>query len=326
MTVEGAHDLPARPPPPLDVIVSECLLGAPVRYDGDHKRSRLPHDRLARLFTLRGVCPEVGIGLGVPREPIRLVGAIDAPRAVSVADPNFDVTDRLREFARDRDVGLANVAGCVLMERSPSCGLFGVKVFPEGGGAPTEAGRGVFADALARRHPLLPMEDCGRLFDADIRESFIERVFAYAHWRALLAAGLSARRLTAFHAAYKYLLMAHSVAHYRDAGRLLSDLSRDVEGIAGRYAAVLLAGLARPADRGGHANALMHLQGHVSGAIAAAERAALTGAIDAYRRGEVERDVPLEMLTRLLGRDPDRYALDQVYLKSHPSPAGPARG
>jgi uncharacterized protein YbgA (DUF1722 family) len=180
----------------------------------------------------------------------------------------------------------------------------------------------VFADAVARAHPALPVADCGRLFDPVLCENFVTRVFAYAHWRQVVAAGLTAERLIAFHSAYKYLLMAHSVPSYKEAGRLLSDLSGDVAAIAARYLEVLTQGLARPARPGGHANVLQHLAGYVKDDLDAATRQELAESIHAYRRGEVPLMAPLTLLKHHLRRFPDRYALEQIYLNPHPPAAG----
>ena len=114
---------PSRPEPPLTIAVSECLLGAAVRYDGTDSRSEYPHEALDNLFYCRGICPEVGIGLGVPRAPIRLELRNDSVRAVGVTDSHFDVTDRLIEFARQKAAELDDIAGYVFKENSPSCGL-----------------------------------------------------------------------------------------------------------------------------------------------------------------------------------------------------------
>ena len=315
-------DLPPRPEPPLDVAVSQCLLGEPVRYDGGHKRASLPHERLDGLFTLRGVCPEVAIGLGVPRDPIHLVGPIAAPRAVGVVDRSLDVTERLRAFAREADVWLERVSGVVLMSRSPSCGLFDVEVHVDTGSPPVRGGRGIFAGAIVDAHPNLPVEDCARLFDPERLESFATRVFAYAHWRAMCSAGLSTRRLIAFHSRYKYLLMAHSVPHYREAGRLLADVSGDLQSIAARYASILMSGLACQATRASHANVLMHLQGYLKRELDAEARQQLGATIDAYRRGDMALDAPLALLNDLLRQYPDSYLLNQVYLGPHPAWSG----
>jgi uncharacterized protein YbgA (DUF1722 family)/uncharacterized protein YbbK (DUF523 family) len=318
----AADLLPPRPEPPLLVAVSDCLTGATVRFDGGHKHSSLPHERFEGLYAFRGLCPELAIGLGVPRDPIQLVGDPAAPRARGVKDPALDVTERLQAYADAVAPTLDDVSGFIFMKNSPSCGLERVKVYSRPGVAPSSNGRGIFAAAIVRARPALPVEDCGRLFDPVLCENFVTRTFAYAHWRRLEATGMTAARLIAFHSAYKYLLMAHSVPAYREAGRLLADLSGDVDASAARYLGVLMAGLARPARPGGHANVLQHLAGYVKDDLDAATRQELAELIHAYRRGEVPLLAPLTLLKHHLRRFPDDYALEQIYLNPHPSAAG----
>jgi uncharacterized protein YbgA (DUF1722 family)/uncharacterized protein YbbK (DUF523 family) len=329
-----AHDraaLPPRPLPPLPVAVSDCLTGASVRYDGGHKREALCHSKLAGLFELRGICPELAIGMGVPRAPIRLVGDVSAPRARGVGDPRADVTDALRAFAQRTVPALADVCGYIFMQDSPSCGLHGVDVYGDANASPNHGGRGVFAAEIVSAMPDLPVEECGRLDDPAVRENFVTRVFAFAHWRAMAADGLTPARVIAFGSAYKYLLMAHSVAHYQQAGRLLADLSGRVRGSAGvlmraeAYVRVLMDGLAQPATRGGHANVLQHLSGYVTRDLDAARRRQLADLIDSYRRGETPLATPLGLLRQHLQRGSHDYALGQIYLELIPPVAGTAR-
>lgn len=160
--------------------VSDCLRGSAVRWDGDHNGDAWPRRVVERLFELVGICPEVGVGLGVPRPPIRLVGSALAPRAVAVQDPSCDLTARLQGYA-DRVAGtLADVDGCVFADRSPSCGLAGVKVFAADGSC-RRAGRGVFAAAVRAAHPTLPAVDAETLRD---RATLLEFACAVAARRA----------------------------------------------------------------------------------------------------------------------------------------------
>ena len=305
-----AEPLPPFPKPPLTVAVSECLTGARVRYDGDHKRDAMPHAALDELFVLRAICPEVGIGLGVPRAPIRLVGHAGAPRARVIGErsaPQRDVTAALRSYADSRLPVLDEVDGYVFMQKSPSCGLSGVKLFGSSG-----TDRGVYARQVLVLRPALPAAEAGQLFDPRCRANFVMRTFVYAHWRRMHARGMTAARLIAFHTAYKYLVMAHDVGAYRRIGRLLSDLSDGLENVVGCYARDLLGTLSRFASRGGHANALAHLQGYVAGGTAG--RQELADLIHAYRRGEVPLSGPMSLLRRYLLESGATYALNQIYL------------
>lgn len=172
--------------------ISSCLLGQAVRYDGGHKLSALCASKLAREFTFVPVCPEVGIGMGVPRKPIHLVGNVEAPRAVGVAEPDLDVTAALRAFATRKAAELQGLSGYIFIRNSPSCGLYGVKVLADGGGA-REQGRGIYAAELLRRLPWLPVEEAGRLEeDAALRARFLARVRACHQWQRLAARGVTA--------------------------------------------------------------------------------------------------------------------------------------
>lgn len=156
--------------------VSSCLLGEKVRYDGGDKQDRCVTDVLGRLFTLVPVCPEVECGLPVPREAMRLEGDPAHPRLVTI-ESRLDLTERMLEYCRGKMKELEGewLSGFILKSRSPSCGFFGVEVFS---GGRTRSGRGLFAAALGERFPLLPVEEEGGLCDTEVRERFIERVFA----------------------------------------------------------------------------------------------------------------------------------------------------
>ena len=154
------------------VAVSECLIGRRVRWNGEHNGDAWPRPRLEKVFTLVGICPEVGIGMGVPRDPIQLVGEASAPRVVGVDDPNQDYTDRLERYASEVAGVLDDVHGYVFADRSPSCGLAGVKVFAEDGSF-ERAGRGVYASAVVDAYPDLPVVDAETLDNDEVLLDFV---------------------------------------------------------------------------------------------------------------------------------------------------------
>jgi len=161
------------------IAVSECLLGRAVRWDGDDNGDAWPREAVARLFHCVGLCPEVGIGMGVPRPPIQLAGTPDAPRAVAVDDPTSDYTVRLAGYARRMATTLDGVAGYVFADRSPSCGLAGVKVY-DVAGRYSRLGRGVYAAAVLADRPGLPAVDAETLNCRDVLIDFALAVVAYA--------------------------------------------------------------------------------------------------------------------------------------------------
>ena len=299
--------------------VSTCLLGERVRYDGGHKRDPFLVEALGPWVEWVPVCPELEVGLGVPRPPIHLAGAAAAPRLVVIATGE-DLTARMRRFAEARVAELARLGldGYVLKRASPSCGMERVKVHGAAG-RPPAAGRGLYATVLMERLPLLPVEEEGRLGDAGIRESFIERVFAAARWRRFRATRPRPSALVAFHAAQKFAVLAHSPVHYTRLGRLVADAGRrPMPELLDEYAAVFAAALAVRATRGRHANALQHMAGFLARDVDAGDRAELTAVIEDYRRGFVPLVVPLTLLKHHVRRAGAAYLADQVYLSPHP--------
>jgi uncharacterized protein YbgA (DUF1722 family)/uncharacterized protein YbbK (DUF523 family) len=300
--------------------VSACLLGEAVRYDGGHKHDRFLTDVLGRYVEWVPVCPEVELGLGVPRDTLRLVGSAEAPRLVR-EKTGEDLTARMRRYADGRIHALAalELDGYVLKRASPSCGLFRVRVYRDTG-VPAPDGRGLFAAALTAALPALPVEEEGRLGDPAIRETFIERVFVAARWRAFVARDPRARDLVAFHAAHKLAMLAHSPAHYARLGRIVAAAGRGgIAATLAAYHALLMEAFAVRATRGRHANVLAHMAGYFTRALSADERAELVEVIAAYRRGLVPLVVPLTLVKHHVRRLAVTYLAEQVYLSPHPA-------
>lgn len=299
--------------------ISQCLLGDKVRYDGTHKQDRYITDTLGRYFELVPVCPEVAIGLGVPREPIRLEGDAAAPRAVGVRDKSLDVTTPLLRYGRDTAKALTDISGYILKSKSPSCGVGRVKVYHPGGRGSDTQGMGLFVAGFKARQPLLPMEEEGRLCDPVLRENFIERVYAYRRWQFLNAARITPARLMRFHADHKLSLMAHGAEALRELGRIVARPDqRRIRAVADEYSAGFMAALARHATRKRHTNVLQHLAGYLKRQLVADDQAELQAVIEAYRLGQVPLAVPLTLLNHHFRRHPDPYVARQTYLNPHP--------
>lgn len=303
----------------IKVGISSCLLGEEVRYNGGHKHSSLCTAELAQYFEFVSTCPELGAGLGVPRPPIRLVGDPAAPRAVRVSDNSVDVTDDLQSFSARRLPELQDLCGYIFIKNSPSCGLFRVKVYQENGHPHVEPGRGIFAQALTAAMPLLPVEEDGRLQDPVLRENFVTRVFALHNWKQLRAEGLTAARLTSFHARYKYTLMAHNPQEYQRLGRMLADAGNHVADELGeRYFAALMQALQQKATRNTNTNVLMHLQGYLKKQLQPGEKSSMSAIIEQYRKGIVPLVVPVTLLRHFFAQHPDPYITQQAFLQPYP--------
>jgi len=306
----------------IPVGISSCLMGESVRYNGGHKRSRLCLEQLAKVFDYRPFCPEVAIGMGVPREPIRLVGSKAAPRAVGLKHPEMDVSAPLLESGRNWAQQNADLCGYVLMQKSPSCGLNSTKIYR--GDAPLPGGHaGMFVRGLVEANPLLPVEEEGRLHDAVLRENFVARVFAYSDWHQHVQPNPTPSALVEFHSRYKFMAMAHGQEAYRDLGRLVADAGiKDGVDRYADYFSRLMRFLKRPASRKGHVNTLFHLLGFLREFVQPAARQEIVKVIDAYRRGTVNLSVPAALLNHYVSLHGDDYLRKQVYLRPYSEELG----
>jgi uncharacterized protein YbgA (DUF1722 family)/uncharacterized protein YbbK (DUF523 family) len=306
-------------PEKLRLGISACLLGQRVRYDGGHKRDAFLTETLGPFVEWVPVCPEVELGLGIPRPAIHLVGTARQPRLL-VERTGEDLTARMARYAEGRLDELERLAidGYVLKRASPSCGLYRVPVH-DAEGARRGDGRGAFAAALTGRLPRLPVEEEGRLTDPAIRENFIERVFAAARWRRFAAGEPRPRDLVAFHAAHKLAVLAHSTVHYGRLGRQAAGAGpRLTRARLDAYGDLLMEALAVRATRARHANVLQHMAGYFKRDLPDGDREELGEAIEEYRRGLVPLVVPLTLVRHHVRRLGVAYLAEQVYLNPHP--------
>jgi uncharacterized protein YbgA (DUF1722 family)/uncharacterized protein YbbK (DUF523 family) len=317
---KSASERRAREEPVIRLGISTCLLGENVRFDGGHKQDLFLVNTLGRYVEWVPVCPEVEIGLGTPRESLRLVGSPESPRLVAPKSGS-DHTKTMQTWARVRLEQLAalNLHGYVLKKDSPSCGLFRVRVYGEKG-MPARTGQGIFARELVNHLPLLPVEEEGRLHDMRLRENFIEQIFAYYRWRRLLDRDPTPAGLVRFHAAHKMTVMAHSPRHLQEMGRLVARAgSLSWEKVSGEYGPLFMEALRVLGTPKKHASVLHHLMGYVKKALNSADTVELLGLIEDYRRGLVPLVVPLTLLQHHFRRHPvPDWVHQQVYLNPYP--------
>ena len=308
------------PPARIRIAVSGCLLGEEVRYDGGHRQSSYVTGNLGGPFELVSECPEVEIGLGVPRPRIRLEERGGATRLLGSL--NEDLTDTMDGYTRlaadrFRDAG---VAGIVLKSRSPSCGMGDVKLHRDGA-VVSEDGTGVFAGGLAEALPGVPRICEVELEHPALRDHWLTRVFALAEIRELDAVSLEVSTLYDFHARWKMVLMAHSEGVARRLGRSLAGV-RDAGAALPGYRDSFLAGLAEPASVGTHKNVLLHLAGHLKKPLQPAARTRLGRQIDAFCAREVPLAVPVRSLAGWAATLGVGSLVDQAYLAERPDALG----
>jgi uncharacterized protein YbgA (DUF1722 family)/uncharacterized protein YbbK (DUF523 family) len=304
---------------PLRIGISACLLGQEVRFDGGHKRSDFLVDVFGPFVEFVPVCPEVEIGLGVPRETLRLVRIGDETRLVGNKS-GADQTAAMERYGEGRTRALANddLSGYVLKKDSPSCGMERVRIYG-GSGIPTRDGRGLYADALMRRYPNLPVEEEGRLNDARLRENFIERVFAYRRLKTFFAGRWTTGGLVALHTAHKLQLLAHSPDAYTELGRMVAGASAIARAeLRDRYERGFMTALGKIATAARQVNVLQHMAGYFRDRLDAESRRELAAVIEDYRNGLVPLIVPITLVRHYVRIFEVAYLRGQVYLEPHP--------
>jgi uncharacterized protein YbbK (DUF523 family) len=164
---------------PIRILISACLVGRHVRWDGRDKRDDWVLARLGSWVEWVPVCPEAEAGLGVPREASRLMGDPEVPRQVTLS--GRDVTSTLAAWTAARLEALAAdpVHGFLCKSRSPSCGAGDIAVYSPAG-VPQGTGDGLFVRAFRQRFPWVPVQQPDGLRDPELFREFVERVLAVA--------------------------------------------------------------------------------------------------------------------------------------------------
>jgi len=299
--------------------ISSCLLGNDVRYDGSSSRDTFLIDTLGHYVSYIPVCPEVECGLGIPREPVRLVGDPDTPRMVTTRT-GIDHTERMLSWARKRVIELEqeNLCGFIFKKNSPSSGMERVKVYGDKG-FPVKKGVGMFARAFMEHFPLLPVEEDGRLCDMHLRDNFIERIFALKRWRDLLDLGMKRAHIVDFHTAHKLLFLSHSTKHYQTMGRLVAH-AKDIplKELYSQYEVLFLEALKIMATRTKHVNVLQHMMGYFKKDLTADEKKELLEVIESYGKEYLPLIVPITLINHYVRKYDQPYLKGQFYLNPHP--------
>ena len=303
--------------PRLRLGVSSCLVGEKVRFDGGHKQNRYILDTLGQYFRYRPFCPEVAIGLGVPRETIRLSMFDGRIEAIGNKNPDLNVTGALSRCADEQRSWHRDIFGYIVKKDSPSCGMERVRVYR--GDQPQRDGTGLYTQALMQNFPSLPVEEEGRLGDPVLRESFVKRVFIYRRWRRMTDNGLDWAALTDFHARHKLILYCHDQDRGRRLGRELSEAHGEpIEDYAPRYLAEMMSILGVYARRSNHVNVLQHIRGYLKQDLDKSDKQELTDSIENYRLGLLPLIVPITLLRHHFRRHPNRYIERSYYMQPHP--------
>jgi uncharacterized protein YbgA (DUF1722 family)/uncharacterized protein YbbK (DUF523 family) len=300
-----------------NVVISKCLGFDRCRWNG----AVIPDESVESLkphVSFQPVCPEVEIGLGVPRDPIRIVDMGKGPQLIQPAT-GTDVTEKMRRFTETFLSSLDDIDGFILKFRSPSCGMKGIKIYagPEKGAA-SVPGPGFFGGAVLEKFPGSATEDEGRLRNFRLREHFLTKLFLMADFRKVQSSG-AMRRLVQFQAQNKFLLMGYNQKELRNLGRLVANLEkRPAAEIFEDYEKHLARALARPPRHLSNINVLMHALGYFSPELSHTEKTFLLDSLEHYRAGKIPLSVPLNLIRSWIVRFENDYLQQQTFFMPYP--------
>ncbi|MCV2885351.1 DUF523 and DUF1722 domain-containing protein [Aestuariibacter sp. AA17] len=307
----------------IHVGVSACVVGDKVRFDGGHKKSGYVSNYLGETFHLVPVCPEVGMGMPVPRPAIRIIEDEGQEKLVDSKDSAIDHTSALNRFYDTKSPQFAKLDGYIFCAKSPTCGVERIKVYTSEGDVLHRKGMGLFSKRLKEQYPLLPIEEDGRLNDLGLRESFVTKVYVHHHFRNEVMNNPSMGALVKFHSKHKFLVMAYSPKAYQQLGRLVATGKKvQFDTLMKEYLGLLLGVLSKPTNRKKHTNVLMHLQGFLKKQLSKEDKQELSDQIERYRLGYIPLMAPITLLQHHLKHHPNEYLSSQVYLEPYPESLG----
>lgn len=298
------------------IVSSKCIEFEPCRYNGLMIKSSIV-EKLKDYAEFLPVCPEVGIGLGVPRDPIRVV---DSGEQLELFQPSTGkiFTDEMKQFSESFLESISDVDGFILKNKSPSCGVKAINIYPSfKDSRPRKDGTGLFAANVSKYFPKLPLEDEGRLRNLGIRENFLTRIFTLAEFRKAKSGDLN--DLITFHTNNKLLLMAHSPHCLQIMGQTLANKDNiSIDKIKNEYQELLYRALLEDSNPALNVNVLMHAMGYFSKEIEHDEKKLFLNTIEEYREGRIPLLVCLKMLEMWIIRFEEDYMASQTFFEPYP--------
>ncbi len=300
--------------------VSSCLLGEKVRWNGDHKQNHYISEVLANYFEYVSICPEVEVGMGVPRETVALYGNLEKSRMVG-KKTQTDWTKPMNHYIKNRINSLTHegLCGFIFKSKSPSCGLGRVPTYSEFGSQKARHGVGMFARAFKNKFDLIPTVDEGRLNDPRIRENFIVRIFCLHRFQNLLKARFSLGVWISFHNQHKFLLLAHSRKHYDALEKIVGHAkSLKPSELKDQYGKLFMKALTFKSTPKKNSDVLHHMMGFLKANLTKGEKEDILSTIEGYRKELLPLIVPVTLIRHHVKKHNIKYLQDQIYLNPHP--------
>jgi uncharacterized protein YbgA (DUF1722 family)/uncharacterized protein YbbK (DUF523 family) len=299
------------------VIISKCIEFDNCRYNGqiinsDQVKELKPHVEFIPI------CPEVEVGLGIPRDPIRIVYT-NSDYQLLQPKTGKNITKDMKIFAASYLNSQTDIDGFILKTRSPSCGLKEVKVYPGAAKvAPVAKKAGFFGQSVLEHFPLSAIEDEGRLRNPTIREHFLRKIFLFAQFRSVKNMNHRSS-LIKFHTENKFLLMAYNQTKLKELGRLVADEKRlPLAKMLSQYDKMLHEIVKRPPRCTSNINILQHSFGYISDGLSKEERKFFLNQLEQYRQAKLSLASVINILKSWIIRFDEPYLKIQTFFSPYP--------
>jgi len=299
------------------VVVSKCITFEPVRWNGQIIASEFV-EKIKPYVAFVPVCPEVEIGLGVPRDPIRIV-LLNGEKKLLQPSTGLDFTEQMSKFSKSFLDSLDEVDGFILKSGSPSSGFKNVKVYPSIervssiGKAP-----GFFGGAVLQKFQNLAIEDERRLLNPRIREHFLTKLFTLASFREVKKSG-KIRDLVRFQSDNKYLFTAYNQTELRLLGKLVANQEhKPLDETLMSYETHLYSALARTPSAGANINVMLKIMGYFSHQLSKDEKSFFLDSVENYRVGSLPLSACMNVLKAWIVRFKQEYLSSQTVLEPYP--------
>jgi uncharacterized protein YbgA (DUF1722 family)/uncharacterized protein YbbK (DUF523 family) len=299
------------------VIISKCIEFDNCRYNGQRIASNEVKE-LKPFIEFIPICPEVEIGLGIPRDPIRIVYKNQKKNLIQ-SKSQRDFTDSMNNFSNNFLDKTKNIDGFILKTRSPSCGIKEVKIYLEDkGGIPSGRSLGFFADVVLKKFPHLAIEDEGRLRNPTIREHFLKKLYVFAGFRAVKNKK-SISNLIKFHTENKFLFMAYNQSKLKEMGKVVANAKKySIDLVISRYEQLLNETFKRSSRCKSNINVLLHSFGYFSDGLSKEEKSYFLNEMERYRQSNISLASVIEILKSWIIRFNEPYLKHQTFFSPYP--------
>ena len=296
------------------IIVSKCLEFEACRYDGQIINNK--HiKKLKEYIDFEPVCPEVEIGMGTPRDTIRIIENKEE-RLLFQPETGKDFSNKMDSFSKSYLRKVKDIDGFILKTNSPSCGVLSAKIYPKKFNAPADKrSSGFFASHVLSMFPNYPVEEEKRLNNIFIREHFYTCIFTIADFRTVS----DMESLYKYHAKHKYLFMSYNQTLMRKMGNIAANKdNKSIEHVKKNYYQSLLLLLSKKSRYPSNINTQMHVMGYFKKLLTAKEKKHFLDTIELYRNKIIPISTVNTILVSWINRFGNKYLENQSFFYPFP--------